>query len=256
MSNKHHHGWRYSSFISPVLFLLLWVWVTHIELFSPQLLVSPQIVFETFRELLATGELQDNLAISLSRLGYGYAIGAFTGLLFGILMALSKPVEDFFLPVFHAIRQVPTVALIPIFILLLGVDEIFKIAIVIKATFFTVALASYEASKGIPRNYFEVAQVYQLPRFRLYKTVIIPAILPPVLVGLRIAFARSWTILVASELLAADSGIGQMMQMGREMFRIDIVMVGLVLAGVIGFSIDRIFKWGENNLIPWRTATR
>lgn len=182
----------------------------------------------------------------------GFLIGAGSGLLFGILMALSRTVEDFFSPLFQALRQVPTIALIPIFILLFGIGEVFKIAIVVKAAFFTVALSSYEATKGIPKHYFEVAQAYRLPNRTLYTKMVIPAILPPILTGFRIAFARSWTILVAAELLAADSGLGHMMQMGREIFRIDIVMVGVVLTGLIGFGIDRLFKWGEANLIPWR----
>ncbi|MCB5184403.1 ABC transporter permease [Methylobacillus gramineus] len=245
---------RLAAFISPIAFLLLWTWVTKIELFSPQLLVSPFVVLQAFHELLDSGELWEHLSISLSRLGIGFLIGASSGLLFGILMALSKRVEGFFSPVFQAVRQVPSIALIPIFILLFGIDEIFKIAIVTKAAFFTVALASYEATKGVSRNYFEVAQAYKLPTYTLYTKIVIPAILPPVLTGFRIAFSRSWTILVAAELLAADSGLGHMMQMGREVFRIDIVMVGVVLTGLIGFGIDRIFKWGEANLIPWRTA--
>ena len=246
--------WRLASFISPIALLLVWAWVTHMQWFSPQLLVSPLAVLTSFRELVASGELQEHLQDSLSRLALGYTSGAFAGILFGILMALSRKVEVFFLPTFQAVRQIPTIALIPIFILLLGVDEVFKIALVVKAAFFTVGLASYEATKGLPRNYFEVAQMYKLPTWTLYRKVIFPAILPPVLTGLRIAFSRSWTVLVATELLAADSGIGQMMQMGREMFRLDIVMVGVVLTGLIGFSIDRVFKWGEVNLIPWRTA--
>ncbi|ABE49825.1 MULTISPECIES: ABC transporter permease [Methylobacillus] len=243
---------RLAAFISPVVFLLLWAGVTKLEIFSPQLLVSPWEVLASLHELLGSGELWAHLSVSLSRLGIGFLIGASSGLLFGILMALSRTVEDFFSPLFQALRQVPSIALIPIFILLFGIEELFKIAIVTKAAFFTVALASYEATKGIPKHYFEVAQAYQLPNRSLYAKMVVPAILPPVLTGLRIAFARSWTILVAAELLAADSGLGHMMQMGREIFRIDIVMVGVVLTGLIGFGIDRLFKWGEANLIPWR----
>ncbi|MFL9711529.1 ABC transporter permease [Methylobacillus sp. Pita1] len=245
---------RLAAFISPIAFLLLWAWVTKLEIFSPQLLVSPWEVLASLHELLDSGELWAHLSVSLSRLGIGFLIGASSGLLFGILMALSPKVEGFFSPLFQALRQVPTIALIPIFILLFGIEELFKIAIVTKAAFFTVALASYEATKGIPKHYFEVAQAYQLPNRTLYTKVVIPAILPPILTGFRIAFARSWTILVAAELLAADSGLGHMMQMGREIFRIDIVMVGVVLTGLIGFGIDRLFKWGEANLIPWRKA--
>lgn len=245
---------RFAAFVSPILLVLLWAWVSKLQLISPQLLASPFEVYASFVELIESGELQEHLAKSLSRLVMGYGVGASTGLIFGIVMALSRNVEELFAPLFHAIRQIPTIALIPIFILLFGVDEIFKIAIVIKAAFFTVALASYEATKGVPANYLEVAKVYQLPVTVMYRKVVIPAIFPPVLTGLRIAFARSWTVLVAAELLVADSGLGQMMQMGRDMFRLDIVLVGVVITGLIGFSIDRSFKWGESYLARWRIA--
>jgi sulfonate transport system permease protein len=228
--------------------------VAHIGLVSPRLLPSPAKVFGSFFDLLNSGELKDDVIKTLSRLTTGYAIGATSGILFGIVMALSRNVEDFFSPTFHAIRQVPTIALIPIFILVFGIDETFKIAIVVKASFFAVALASYEATKGVPRQHFEVAQLYKLPTHIVYTKMILPAILLPTVTGLRIAFTRSWTILIAAELLVADSGLGQMMQEGRDMFRLDIVLVGVVLTGLIGFAIDRLFKVGEKHLVPWRAG--
>jgi len=249
-----HHTRRlpWLAWLSPIAFLLLWAWVAHIGLVSPRLLASPARVFESFLDLLNSGELQEHVLKTLSRLSVGYVIGALSGLLFGIVMALSKNVEEFFAPTFHAIRQIPTIALIPIFILVFGIDETFKIAIVIKASFFAVALASYEATKGVSKQYFEVAAIYKLPTQVVYTKVILPAILLPTVTGLRIAFTRSWTILIASELLVADSGLGQMMQEGRDMFRLDIVLVGVVLTGLIGFVIDRLFKLGEKHLVPWR----
>ncbi|SDK10905.1 sulfonate transport system permease protein [Methylophilus rhizosphaerae] len=242
--------------ISPLLLLVVWWWATAAGWYSDDVLVSPAAVLATLQELVASGELALHLKTSFLRLLIGFGTGAVTGVLFGIWMAISPRVEAFVLPTFQGLRQVPTIALIPILILLLGVDESFKVIIVVKAAFLTVALAAYDATKGVSRNYFEVARIYHLPKTTLYRKLIIPAITPPVFTGLRIAFSRSWTILVAAELLAADSGIGQMMQLGREMFRLDIVMVGVVITGLVGFSIDKIFKWAEIRLIPWQPAVK
>jgi sulfonate transport system permease protein len=242
--------------LSPLLLLLAWWWVSSAGLYSDDILVTPAAVFETIKELTSNGELGLHLKASFYRLLTGFSLGAIAGVLFGIWMAISPRVEAFALPLFQGLRQVPTIALIPILILLLGVDEIFKVIIVFKAASLTVALSAYEATKGVSKNYFEVASIYQLPKSILYRKLIIPAITPPVFTGLRIAFSRSWTILVAAELLAADSGIGQMMQLGREMFRLDIVMVGVVITGLVGFSIDKLFKWGEIRLIPWNQNLR
>jgi sulfonate transport system permease protein len=84
------------------------------------------------------------------------------------------------------------------------------------------------------------------------RRIALPAIVPDVLTGVRIALSRSWMVLVGAELLAADSGLGQMMEMGRQMFRLDVVMVGVVLTGVIGFALDRGFRLIEQRLTRWK----
>jgi sulfonate transport system permease protein len=246
--------WGWKAWISPIVLVLAWWWISRSGHYSSDVLVPPQQVWHSFKELLSSGELLQHLKASLTRLTVGFFIGGISGVLFGILMAVSSQTEAYFLPTFQALRQIPTITLIPILILLLGVDETFKIVIVFKSAFLTVALAAYEATKGVSKNYFEVAKIYQLPTYSLYRKLVIPAIVPPVFTGLRIAFSRSWTILVAAELLASDSGIGQMMQLGREMFRLDVVMVGVVITGISGFSIDRLLKLGEIKLIPWQNS--
>jgi len=239
-------------FVTPSLFLLAWIWTTKTGLFPEQILVSPQVVFQTANELWNTGELQMHLQASLYRLALGFSIGSLLGLIFGVLMGLFATAESFFGPTLNAIRQIPTIAFIPLLILLFGVDETFKIVVVAKAAFFPVSLATFDAVKGIPRTYFEVSKVYQLPIYKLITKIILPATTPPILTGLRLSLGRSWMVLVAAELLAADSGIGQMMEMGRQMFRIDIVMVGVFLTALIGFLLDRVLRSTEFYLGRWK----
>lgn len=239
-------------FLSPVALLMIWTWVCSAGIFPEQILVSPAGVFETSRELWVSGELPAHLQDSLQRLVWGFAIGAFLGLLFGVLMGLFKSVDNFFAPSFNAIRQVPTIAFIPMLIMIFGVEETFKIVIVAKAAFFPVTLATYDAVKGIPRTYFEVSRVYQLPTWHLVTRIVLPSTTPPILTGFRLALGRSWMVLVAAELIAADSGIGQMMEMGRQMFRIDIVLVGVLVTGLIGFLLDRGLRSVEAHLGKWK----
>jgi len=239
-------------FISPVLLIVIWAWVCSAGIFPEQILVSPSGVYQTALELLESGELQAHLQDSLYRLAWGFTAGSLLGLLFGVLMGLFKPVDSFFAPSFNSIRQVPTIAFIPMLIMIFGVEETFKIVVVAKAAFFPVTLATYDAVKGIPRSYFEVSRVYQLPTAHLITRVILPATTPPILTGFRLALGRSWMVLVAAELIAADSGIGQMMEMGRQMFRIDIVLVGVLVTGLIGFMLDRGLRSVEAHLGKWR----
>lgn len=244
---------RLSWFVSPLLVLLAWALVAAAGWFPPQLLVPPSHVYQAFSDLLGSGELREHLTVSLSRLGIGFTLGALGGLLFGTALALSRQVEAYCAPLFHTLRQIPSIALIPMFILFFGVEETFKVLIVFKAAFFPVALATCEGIRGIPRSHFEVADVYRLPLPTLIKDVAFPAAAPPILTGLRIGLSRAWMVLIAAELLAADSGLGQMIEMSRQMMRIDVVMVGVVVAGLVGFVLDHGLRLLEKHLFRWKT---
>ncbi|MDC7676265.1 ABC transporter permease [Asticcacaulis machinosus] len=228
--------------------------MTAFKLFPPEVLVSPTAVIAAFGEVITTGELQRHLSESLTRLAGGFTIGASLGLLFGLALALSKTVERLFGPTFQALRQVPVLAFIPMLILLLGIDEVFKIVIIAKAAFFPVALAAYDSVKGVPKSYFEVSSLYRAPWWVLISKILIPATVPNILAGVRLSLTRAWLVLVAAELIVADSGLGQMMEMGRQMFRLDIVMVGVIVAGVIGFALDRLFQLLQAHALRWKTA--
>lgn len=243
---------RWSAWTAPVLVLLLWSAATALEWAPPQILVSPWQVALTAAELVQSGELTDHLSVSLYRLFAGFTLGGAAGLAAGVLLGLSKPLRAYVEPTFNVLRQLPTVALIPLFILVLGIGESFKVFIVAKATFFIVALAAHDAIRNISTRYFEVASVYRFSRWSVIRRVALPAIVPDVLTGVRIALSRSWMVLVGAELLAADSGLGQMMELGRQMFRLDVVMVGVVLTGVIGFGLDRSFRLVEQRLTRWK----
>ena len=157
-------GWKQVGGLVPLaLLLLVWWFVCERAWFPPELLVPPQQVAAAFVELFNSGELGDHLRASLQRLAIGVGIGAVTGLILGVAMALSRRIEVYVAPLFHVVRQVPSIALIPVLILIFGIGETFKILIVIKAAFFPVALAGYTAVQGLPKSYFDVARIYRLP---------------------------------------------------------------------------------------------
>ena len=238
----------------PAVLIAAWQLASSSGLFPPQVLVPPSAVVETLGSLIASGELGSHLGQSLIRLLTGFALGAAAGLVFGTLLALSKWFEALFSPLFMAVRQVPVLAFIPMFVLLLGIEEGFKIVIVAIAAFFPVALATADGVRGVPRSWFEVAKVYRTPLLPFVTRILIPATIPPVLTGLRIGLTRAWLVLVAAELLAADSGLGQMMEMGRQMFRIDVVLAGALVSGLVGFALDRGAKAIERRATRWKTA--
>ncbi|GAY21788.1 ABC transporter permease [Sphingobium fuliginis] len=243
-----------AAWAAPVALLALWQVACLSGLFPPQVLVPPSVVAQALADMAASGELQRHVGDSLYRLLVGFAIGAGAGMVFGAALALSRLVEAVLSPLFLTLWQVPVIAFVPLMVMFLGIDEPFKIAVVTIAAFFPMALATFDGIRGVPRNWFDVAKVYRLSLLQLIRRILLPATVPAVLTGLRISLTRAWVVLVAAELLAADSGIGQMMEMGRQLFQIDVVLAGVVVSGLIGFLLDRGARWVESRATRWRTA--
>ena len=238
------------------MLFLLWWYASAQHWFAPQLLVPPHKVYDTFSTLAAGGDLQDNLLITLRRLAIGFVWGGLLGIACGTLLAVNRVFSDYVRPLFDILRQVPTLTLIPILILLIGIDEPLKVVVVAKAVFFPVALATYGGVQGVPRDLVEMARHYGLGRLALLRDVLLPSAVPSLLTGIRIAMARSWLALVAVELLSADSGIGEMMEMARQMLRIDIVMVDVIAIGLIGFALDQSIALVQRRVLRWQTPNR
>ena len=243
-----------AAFIAPALLLGLWQLACASGLFPPQVLVPPSGVAKALIDMAASGELRRHVGDSLSRLLVGFAIGGSAGMAFGAALALSRLIEAALSPIFHTLWQVPVIAFVPLMVMFLGIDEPFKIAVVAIAAFFPMALATFDGIRSVPRNWFDVAKVYRLALHQLIGRILLPATVPAVLTGLRISLTRAWVVLVAAELLAADSGIGQMMEMGRQLFQIDVVLAGVLVSGLIGYLLDRGARWVESRATRWRTA--
>ncbi|NNG81603.1 ABC transporter permease subunit [Acinetobacter sp. ANC 5378] len=237
---------------SPLILFFVWYVACRLQLFPDQILVPPENVWLSFINLIQSGELYLHLKDSLFRLFAGFSIGATAAIAFGIVYATNRHVKDYFSLIFNVLYQIPIFVLIPIFILIFGIGETFKILLIIKACFFPVALAMIEAVEGVPKQYMELSQVYQLKLKNRVKYIILPSVMPPLISSLRIALGRAWLILVAVELLAAGTGIGQMMELGRQMLRLDIVMVGVFITGLIGFVLDKSLRQVEQRFIQYK----
>ncbi|MDO6642897.1 ABC transporter permease [Acinetobacter guillouiae] len=248
--------YRLLSFLSPFLALLVWQLISYLQIFPTQILVPPITVWQTFLALLQSGELQLHLKDSLSRLLMGFSIAATCAILFGIAYAFLTSFRNYTYILFNILYQIPIFVLIPIFILVFGIGELFKILLIIKACFFPIALTTADAVRNIPKKYIELGQIYKLKTPAWLRYIIIPCILPPLISGLRIALGRAWLILVAVELLAAGTGIGQMMELGRQMLRLDVVMVGVFITGIIGFALDKTLRQLEQYLVSPALSSR
>ena len=244
------------SILSPLALFVLWSIASQQQWLPEQILVPPLTIWQAFVESIQSGELQMHLGDSLFRLVVGFSIATVSGILFGIVFATSATCRAYFGLLFEILRQIPVLVLIPMFILFFGIGESLKIILLVKAIFFPIAVATIEAIQNIPKQYIELGRIYKLSAWSWFKSIIFPATLPPVISGIRIALGRAWLVLVAVELLAAGTGIGQMMELGRQMLRLDVVMVGVIITGSIGFILDKSLRQIEKHFNSWRPALK
>jgi len=235
----------------PVLVLAVWQVVASRALLPVQILPPPALVLNTLVELTTSGEIFTNLQISLWRIALGIAIGCSLGLGLGTIMGLSRTADDYVSPLFRALAQVPSLGWVPILILIFGLDETVKYLIIAKACFVPTTITMAEGIRNIPRSYKEVAVVLGLSRRAAIRKLIVPAALPTIFGGLRLAFSHAWIALIVVEMLAAQEGVGYMMVWGRTLFQTDIVIAGMIVIGVIGLAMDAGLRRLERRLRRW-----
>jgi sulfonate transport system permease protein len=236
----------------PLAVLLLWYVAAENEWLPPQILPPPSMVASTFIDLVRSGELPDNLWISMWRVLAGFAAGGLAGLALGVLMGLSPTARDYLYPTFRLVAQVPSIGWLPLLMMLVGIGEALKIILISKAAFVPIALNTYKGLQGVSTRFIEVARVYRFTRWQLLSKVVLPAALPQVWNGIRYGLTHAWLALVAVELLASSEGLGFMIVYGRQLYQLDVVLAAVVVVGAIGFALDKILALIEQHLLRWR----
>lgn len=244
--------WEYVRSIA--LLLLVWFaasrWID-----NPNLMPGPESVLPQLRVILESGELWKQVSISMRRLVVGYSLAAAAGLTLGVLMTSIRPIEALADPVIELIRPVSGIAWIPLFLLLFGVGDLLPILVIFYAAFFPFVVNTNAAFKRIPRNLVGAAQTLGANRVMLALEVIVPAALPNLLTGARIALGFAWASIVAAELIGSASGIGFSIEWNRQLLHPDRVLAWVAAVGVLGFLTDRAATWLEHRLTPWAPST-
>ena len=236
----------------PLVGLVLWYLAARFEWVAPQVLPAPEVVAVTFWDLAQSGELLDNLLISLGRVLAGFAVGLVGGLALGVAMGLSPVFKDYVYPLFKAFAQVPVLGWLPLLMLLVGIDEALKIILISKAALVPIALNTLKGIQNVPNSYIEVARVFGFNRRQMLLKVVFPSAFAPVWNGVRYGFTHAWLALVVVELLASSEGLGYMIVYGRQLFQLDVVMAAVVVVGAVGFALDKLLALAEKRLMRWR----
>jgi sulfonate transport system permease protein len=240
-----------TALLLPCMLLAAWWLVARYELVAPQILPGPAIVWATAIDLLASGQLRSELLVSLMRLAAGLLIGGAAGLATGIGMGLSRTTEAYLAPTLRAIWLVPALGWLPFFMLVFGIGEELKIVLIAKACFLPMMVNSFDGVRTMPRKHQEVARMLNLGRLDTLRFVILPAILPAVLTGFRLALSKGWQVLVLVEMIASAAGIGYLMTWGRKSFQLDVVLVTMLSIGITGWLLDRIALGVQQRATPW-----
>lgn len=231
--------------VVPVLLLGAWWLATTTGLFSPVQLPGPWAVVEAGKDLAVRGELLEHVEISAQRVLLGFAAGAVVGILLGSLIGLSRLADVILSPVVGALRAVPSLAWVPLLILWLKIGEESKIVLIAIGALFPVFTTVSLALRHVDRLQVEAARAFGINGPRLFLTVQMPAVVPSVFAGLRLALAQAWLFLVAAELIASSMGLGFLLTDSQNNGRTDRLLLAIVLLAVLGKLSDGLLGVAE-----------
>lgn len=223
---------------------------------EPIWLPPPEDVWARLMEISTEGyqnsTLVEHLGMSLFRVISGFVIGALVGIPLGYAMGLSNWFRGWFDPIVEFMRPVPPLALIPLVIIWLGIDESGKIVLLFLAALWIMTIAARAGVSGVNISKIHAAYSLGASKWQIMRHVIVPNSLPEIFTGARVAMGVCWGTVVAAELVAAEVGGGMMIMVASKFQLTDIVIMGIILIGIIGYGIDILMRRAENWLIPWK----
>ena len=231
----------------PSVLVLTWAVVAHLGLVDSHLLVAPGRVLALPFVDEAGAEVWLALGASVLRMIAGFAIGGAAGLWLGLAMGLSPTTDRAVGPTFHALRQITLFAWIPLLTAWFGNGEASKIVYVAMSAFFPVALNTEQGLRQIPVHFIEVARVVQLSRWRRITRLLLPGALPSIFIGAQIGLITAWIGTIGAEYaMGVGRGVGTFIVAGREQFRMDVVLLGVVVLALVGYAANlacgRVFR--------------
>jgi ABC-type nitrate/sulfonate/bicarbonate transport system permease component len=242
--------------LTPVALLLVWELASRTGLLDENFFPAPStVLLESLRYVTDAelrGELLDNLAASGIRLGLGFVLGAVLGIVVGLLMGLVPVVRYALNAVVTATYPLPKLALFPLMIIFFGIGNASMIALVTLGVFFMVCINTVGGVTYSPPIYADVAQAFELPRTTRLLRVTIPAAIPSVIAGLRLAFGQALIIVVSTEFVSSQDGIGYVIWNSWQVLNVSAMFVGLTIVGLVGWLGSTVINALGRRLVPWQ----
>jgi NitT/TauT family transport system permease protein len=244
------------STLSVILLLVIWTGITSSGLIRPGYFPSPLELGREFDLLLREGykdtSLFGHIGISLFRTAIGFTLGVLLGVPLGLLTGYSRISSAMVSPIMAFIRPIPPIAFIPMAVLYFGLGELGKVVLIFWTSFVYVHVNAHAGAAHVPIAYLRAARSLGLSRSDVFFRIILPAAIPQIFTGLKVAMALSWAVVVAAELTGAQSGLGYMISDAALIFRIPVVFIGIALIGVIGLALYGILNFLEARFVHWR----
>lgn len=236
--------------------LLLWWLVTTFGNVDPKFLPSPAMVLEAFGRLWSTGDLLKDTVASLWRVGVGFSLAVIFSIPVGVLMGSFASIRALLEPLFGLVRYMPAPAFIPLLILYLGIGEEPKITLIFIGVFFFNSLMVMDTVKFVPKDLIEATYTLGGSRIQTLLQVIFPHVIPGIIDACRINLAAAWQLVIVSELIAANEGLGRRISVAGRFLRTDEIFVGLIVIGVIGLTFDLLFQYLLKVSCSWASQKR
>jgi NitT/TauT family transport system permease protein len=240
---------------SVVVVLVLWSYFTRSGTMLGTVLAPPGRLLAELWSLVVNGYMNTPLwahfQASLLRTMAGFIAGSISGIAIGLLMGQSRIASAALAPFFAFARPIPAIAYIPMVIIWFGIGEFSKVLVIFLSSFLYVSINTSAGVRSVPQDLIRVAQTFGASRAQLFVYVIIPESLPYIFLGLKVGLALSWAVVVASELVAAQSGLGYMIMDAATFFRIEDVYVGIFLIGLVGLILEYILTSLERKHVHW-----
>lgn len=237
-----------------VLFVLLW-WAVHLWKANPLQLPSPGSVFSAVWSLVDSGELLQHATISTSRLGIALLIAIALAVPLGFAMGLSKALDSYVDPLVELLRPISGIAWIPLGLFIFGIGDTLPVFIMVYVAFFPLLLNTVAGVRQVDPKLVAAARTMGVGRVAMLRHVVVPAALPTVMVGLRLAFAGAWAAIVAAELIGAPSGLGFAIEWNRQLLMTANVFAFILVIGVVGYLCDLLLRTLQRKLTPWAEGT-
>jgi sulfonate transport system permease protein len=247
---RRHMQWR--GLVAPALLLVAWQGLCTWGLFMPDVMPSPVAVIADLSRLCTKGQLLGDIAVTTWRVALGFLLGTALATVLGAIVGYSRRAGDYLDPTVQALKAVPSLAWVPLFILWFGIFEVSKVVLIAVGVFFPVYLNLVSGIRSTDRKLVEVGQVNGLGRIDMVRRILAPAALPSYMTGLRAGLALGWMFVIAAELMGASKGLGFLMLDGQMTGRPATIVSALLLFAAAGKISDALLVAVGRRVLVWQ----